>query len=298
MTPDTLLIGVDGGATACRAALRWAGKTEIVTAEAGSANATTDAVRARENIRAAIDAAAEKLGAGKADIAGATAHLGVAGVLDVADGERLSRGLGIARVAVTDDRHIHVTGALGGADGYVVAIGTGTIVARSRSGEVTGVGGWGFTLSDQGSGADLGRSVLRRAILCEDGLEVHTDLTRHCLAEFGGSARALASFAVGAGPADYARAAPAVIDAAVAGDVQARALLAKGSGYIDRALRTLGFTDGDRLCLTGGIGRYYEPYLDAAQRARLTSPVRSALASALELAEASWRAEEGVEAQA
>ena len=68
-------------------------------------------------------------------------------------------------------------GAHGGEDGAIAAIGTGAVYVISIDGKLQTFGGWGFMLSDQGSGADLGRVGaevdLDLGALGKAGLDVH-----------------------------------------------------------------------------------------------------------------------------
>ena len=279
---DAVLIGVDGGGSGCRAALRLPGG-RIHRADGGPANVSTDAAAAIRNVRAAIDAAASAAGMSAAGIAGARAHLGLAGVLDGAAAARVAAAMPMRDCTVSDDREVQVLGALGGRDGFVVAIGTGTIVARCEDGRVRGVGGWGFALSDRGSGADLGREALRAALLAADGIAAPSPMTDLILSEFGGPS-GIVRFAARAGAAEYAALAPRVIAAAGAGDAHGRAILAAGAAHLDAALDALGFGPGDLLCLTGGIGPAYRGGLAAAGAGELAAPAGTALDGALALA--------------
>ena len=283
MTPPAraLLIGVDGGGSGCRAALRRDGAREVHLGAGGPANVTTDADGAIRNVRAAIAAAAAAAGAGAPEIAAARAHLGLAGSLDAAQGAKVAAAMPMRACTVSDDAEIQVAGALGDRDGFVLAIGTGTIVARRRGGEVRRIGGWGLALSDRGSGADLGREALRRTLLCEDGMAPHSALTRELLAAHGGAPAGLVAFAATAGAAAYAALAPRVIEAASGGDPNALAVIGQGAAHLDAALAALGLGPGDVLCLTGGIGPRYGPYLASARKAELVAPSGTALDGAL-----------------
>ena len=276
---EAVLIGVDGGGSGCRAALRLeGGRTH--RGEGGPANVSTDEAGAIRSVRAAIRAAAAEAGLTEAALAAARAHLGLAGVLDTGAAARVARAMPMAACTVSDDREIQALGALGGRDGFLLAVGTGTIVARVEGGRVRGVGGWGFALSDRGSGADLGREALRVALLAADGIATGSPLTDALLAGHGGP-RGIVRFAGRAGAADYAALAPRVVAAAEAGDAHGAAILDAGAAHLDAALRALGLAAGDRLCLAGGVGPSYRARLAAARTARLAPPEGTALDGAL-----------------
>jgi len=65
-TDNTCLIGVDGGGTACRLALTWAGQRHEITL--GAANAATDRVGAIATVRAGIQQLAERAEIGRAHV--------------------------------------------------------------------------------------------------------------------------------------------------------------------------------------------------------------------------------------
>lgn len=280
----TVLIGVDGGGSGCRAALADADGTVLATATGGPANVTTDAEQAAASVAAVIDAAAVAL-AGP-DLSGAVAHFGLAGVLTAADAARIAQRFAFARCTVTDDRAISVAGALGDRDGALLALGTGTIIAAKRGDRIRVAGGWGLKLSDQASGGWLGRGLLERVLLCHDGIEDHSDLTRAALAKFGDDPGRIVRFAANARPADFAALAPQVIAAAAGRDAAGLALMRAGADYLARALTAVGMRDGDALCLTGGVGSHYAGYLPERVCASQIEPQGTALDGAIRLARA------------
>lgn len=286
----TLLIGVDGGGTGCRAAIADASGTVLAKAAGGPANVTTNCDEAIENVRQAIALAAAKAGMAEDRLAGASTHIGLAGVLTAADAARVAGAFRFAACVVTDDRATSVAGALGDRDGILISVGTGTIIAARRGGRVRYVGGWGLQVADQASGGWLGRALLERTLLCHDGIEAHSDLTRSTLARFDDDPNRIVSFAVAARPTDYAALAPAVVAAAAAADLNGRALMQRGADHINRVLSRLERRPGDILCLSGGIGPHYSDYLDPAFQVDISAPLGSALDGALRLAAQTRRA--------
>lgn len=269
---DTLLIGVDGGGSGCRAAIGTLAKGVLARAEGGPANATSDPALAIKNVLDSVHSAARTAEIHPDALSKAMAHVGLAGVMTKEDSVHVSTALPFAHATVTDDRPTAIAGALGDQDGYLLAIGTGTIVASSQRGQFAYVGGWGFQISDQSSGAWLGHMALRRTILCHDGLTSHSDLTHGLLLRFNNDPNEIVRFAASATPRDYATLAPKIVEAANAGDLWGLAIMKEGVDYLVQALSTLGFLPGDALCLTGGVGPHYAPYLPAeALRGRVSS---------------------------
>jgi len=67
------------------------------------------------------------------------------------------------------DVEIALDAAFPGASGVLVLAGTGSNVAgRTRDGQLTGAGGWGPALADQGSGHKIGHAALRASFLARD----------------------------------------------------------------------------------------------------------------------------------
>ena len=276
------LIAVDGGGTRCRFALLRAGmRTKL---QAGPANVSTDFDAAVATLRDGLDRLSEKAGLLPGEIDTAIGHLGLAGVVDARLGQRVARALGLRNAVVEDDRRSAVVGALGASDGTVMGVGTGSFLARQSGGKVTLLGGWGFRLGDEASGADLGRGLLRWILHAADGLVSATDLTNATLVELGGTPADVVAFAGGAAPSDFARLAPRIVEAAEAGDPAARALMQEGAAYLMRAAKALGWSAGEPLCPIGGLAPRYAPFLPSAATGSLVACKGTALDGALALA--------------
>ncbi len=280
---QTIFIGVDGGGTGCRARIATANRV-LGEGRGGPANVSSDQVGAIRNVTAAI---AQAMADAEMDsLDRAHAHLGLAGVLSPAQAEAVAQDMPFETVTVTDDRPTMLAGALGSDDGIVAAIGTGSFVGSKRGSEYRFVGGWGFMLSDEASGAWLGRAVLAETLQACDGMRKKTDLTQQIMDHFDNDASALSEFARTAPPADFGAFAPMVTAAAEGRDDTGLALMQRGAGYIETALQTLDFQPTDVLCLTGGLGPIYEGYLPNAFTDRLREPNGTALDGALILARA------------
>jgi glucosamine kinase len=128
----SFLIGGDGGGTGCRVAIADGSGHILAQAQGGPANATSDFTGAIANLRDALGRAAAQIGLSPSDLLGATAHFGLAGVMTPLDAARVRAEFPFAEICVTEDRVVAVEGALAGADGVVLALGTGTIIASLR----------------------------------------------------------------------------------------------------------------------------------------------------------------------
>ncbi len=99
-----------------------------------------------------------------------------------------------------------------------------------------------------------------------------------------GAVAGIVGFSTKAQPRDYGRFAPWISQAADDGDAIAQELMQSGAAYIAKALRALGWEPGEALCLTGGVGPQYQPFLPAEMAACVTAPKGSGLDGALALA--------------
>ncbi|QCO57859.1 N-acetylglucosamine kinase (plasmid) [Pseudorhodobacter turbinis] len=278
------VIGVDGGGTGCRAGLATLDGSVLATAKAGPANFSTDPDQARANVMAAITCAAESVGLLPAQLRCCAIHLGLAGIMQEADAARFRAVLPFTRAVVTDDRPTSFAGALGQGDGVLAAVGTGTLVAARFAQTHRYFCGWGFDLSDQASGAWLGRGALMRCLLAHDGLAAQSPLTRAIMAQFGDVPTTLVDFASAALPADYATFAPQIVEAAKVGDETASDLMRQGAAYLNSCFAAASAGQSGPFCLSGGIGPHYAPYLETRFRDRLVAPLGTALDGALFLA--------------
>lgn len=283
----SLLIGVDGGGTGCRAAIGTYSAGVIAWAEGGRANAASNPDLALKNIISTIDAVAAQAHVPPDALGDAIVHLGLSGVMSAADSLRIAEALPYRNAVVTDDRPTAVSGALGGQDGFLLSVGTGTIVAGCKKGVFRYAGGWGFHVADQASGAWLGRAALERVLLCHDGLFDHTELTRAVFARFDDDPNAIVSFSMSAKPGDFGTLAPLVISGADGEDAWGRSIMRQGAEYLERGLSVLDFRPGDVLCLTGGVGSHYARYLPPEFLAGRIEPRGNALDGAFQLAKSS-----------
>lgn len=277
-------VGIDGGGTGCRVAI--AGSTGSIVAEAtgGPANVTTDFEQAMANVLATLEAAAQKAGLTRAQVAATPAHAGLAGVMDSSDATAVQDRLPFSVCRVSDDRLTSTIGALGQRGGVLLAVGTGSFVAIKRGQDVRYLGGWGLQIGDQASGGWLGRSLLMRCVLVSDGLETASGLTDAVLSRFQNDARNITAFAGTAQPSDYAAFAPEIVKAATTGDRHGLELMREGASYLTKCIAAADLSASDSLCVTGGLGTHYLPFLDPDHQARLVAAAGTALDGALFLA--------------
>ncbi|MEM6637513.1 MAG: BadF/BadG/BcrA/BcrD ATPase family protein [Pseudomonadota bacterium] len=267
---DTQYIAVDGGGSGCRLVL--VRESDTVFAEAGPANVSTDPIAAVDRIRHGLSLLAERSGQSMEDLMGLPAYFALAGVTGPAIAARVNEQLGFGRAVVEEDKKAAVAGALGDVDGAVVHCGTGSFLGIQCDAKVRLAGGWGAELGDEASAQWVGRAALAETLRCADGLALETPLTAGILASFG-TTDAILAFARDAEPSAFGRLAPQVTALASEGDSLARQILQSGADYITGTLTALEWSPDTRLCLTGGIGPSYRPYLPPEFRAVLADPL-------------------------
>ena len=176
-------------------------------------------------------------------------------------------------------------GAFRGEAGAILILGTGSCGFTVVEGKPTYVGGWGFEVSDEGSGAAIGREALRRALWVLDGREASTPLAEHILAEFGRDPQAIVAFAGGAKPADFARFAPVVLDHAQRNDALGVALVETAAADVSRIAVRLLDLGAPAVCLLGGLASALRPWLPAKIQERLAEPLSDAMDGAILMAQ-------------
>lgn len=278
-----LFLGVDAGATRCRARLRDASGRILAEAEGPAGNIYVDHGQAVEAIRATCDAALARAGVG--DRAEVALGMGIAGYQSSASAPRLAQAFaGFAKLALGNDAATACLGAHGGRDGGLIIAGTGSAGVARVAGQETVVGGRGFLLGDDGSAARVGADALRAALRAHDGLAEPTALTRALLARFEAGANGAVQWAPQATPADYGALAPMVMQAAAQGDrvgLECANAAARAVAALAQALEVLGAA---RLALVGGLGEPLRLFLDAELSAKLKPPTWDATDGAILLA--------------
>ncbi|WP_339760617.1 BadF/BadG/BcrA/BcrD ATPase family protein [uncultured Sulfitobacter sp.] len=278
-----LIIGVDGGGTGCRVVVGTAQDGILAEATGGRANVSTNFEEAITHILEATHAAVKDAGQDAVQINHAVAHLGLAGFTGPDIGKRIADALPFGKSVVTEDTTTTIVGAIGAEDGYVLALGTGTIIARQREQAQTCIGGWCYQVSDQASGAWLGHGALEQTLLAVDGIVPASPLSDRMLAKFGGAA-GIVQFSLKARPGDFGTLAPDVVETAAAGDPIGRLLMQRGADYLQNALAALEYQTNDLLCLAGGVGPHYAPYLPGQMTANLAPAKGRAVDGAFTLA--------------
>ena len=278
-------LGIDGGGTNCRARVRAADGRLVGEATGGPSNIATDPDEAIANIAKVSEAAFAGGGLPAAHLAQCSACFGLAGANMAGATARVeAHAWPFRKLRIEHDGIIACVGANAGEDGAIASIGTGAVYVVSIGGKWQTFGGWGFVLSDQGSGADLGREALRRSLYARDGIIEATPFTQAVWARFDGSVEKLQLFVAGAKPRDYGALAPLLFQHAEQEDPIARFIIERGQTGVTLALDHIVKLGVVRICLLGSIGRAYRPFLPERFMPYLTAPRHDPLDGAILLA--------------
>jgi len=201
-----------------------------------------------------------------ADVQPSAICIGMAGVDRPGEPERVAsivKGiLPAARALVVSDALIALEAGAPGSPGVVLIAGTGSMAfGRDAQGHAARAGGWGYVLSDEGSGYWMGREALRAVVRAADGRGPVTALTPLVLAHWNAEhPRDLVEKVYGGDPkpATIAALASLVETAADEGDETARAIISRGAWELSTAAVSvhgrLGFTDAP-VVLAGNLFR-------------------------------------------
>lgn len=276
------MLAVDGGGTRCRIALQDLGG-ETFQVETGSANVSSDFDGACAEINTGLDQLSQRSGMALERIREVPCYLGLAGMLSPEIATRLQQALPLSHMRIADDRGSALRGVLGPHNGAVAHCGTGSFLGCQSDGALRLVGGWGARLGDEASAQWLGRLALSRTLDVIDGLASPAPLCTSILDRLATSGE-IVEFAEAATPAELGHLSKLVTRHAAEGDHLAQTLLQSGADYIADILTKLHWQPGSRLCLTGGVGAFYAPYLPEQMQAALMPPEGEPIQGALSLA--------------
>ncbi len=295
-------LGIDGGGTKTRCVLGNE-TTVLATAMSGGSNIIRlGETQAREALHTAIHQACsaarispDQIGAICIGVAGASIPEIAAKIRGIL--AELMPQISPAGIEVVGDNVIALEAAFGAGPGVIAIAGTGSLVyGRDAAGRTARAGGWGFAISDEGSGHWIGRRAVSAILQAHDqGLE--TVLAAMVLQAWKlATIDELVEQANSTPPPDFPRLFPIVVHAAAKGDSIARELLAdagdKLASLTCAVVRRLAATDMLPVAMTGSVFRqspevrqvFYNtlqtsfPGIDVRQE--LADPVEGALARA------------------
>lgn len=285
MSDERYFLGVDGGGTGCRA--RIEDRTGNILGQGLSGPATTrlGITEAWASIARAFNAAIDEAGLRAEDLARIHVGIGLAGIGRKGAIEAL-RAIEhpFADIDFVSDGMGACLGAHSGQDGAIVIAGTGSIGLGIVEGRDLRVGGYGFPISDEGSGADLGLKVVQLALRSHDGRVEKTALLAEVLQRFRGDPMEAVAWMDRATATDYAALAPMVMRHADQGDAAGRRIVQSAAEQIDAQVRRLFELGAPRVTLLGGLSTPLEAWLAPDVRRRLKPADGDAVSGAIILA--------------
>src|SRR6266566_5589113 len=278
-------IGVDGGGTSCRARIEDAEGRLLGQGAAGPAATRIGADRSMQAVRTASMAAASDAGLLPTALAHTSAGVGLAGIDRKGTREALlSFPHPFRNVVYATDANVACLGAHSGRDGGIVVLGTGSVGFARVKGRELRIGGYGFPISDEGSGADLGLQTVRLALRAHDGRVRPTPFLLEVMGRLGPDAFMLVAWAEQATATEYASLAPVALSYAEAGDPSAEEIVAEGARHADVLIRSLVEFGAPRISLLGGMASRLVQWLSPDVLQFLSPPESDAVAGALLLA--------------
>ncbi|MBV9331849.1 MAG: N-acetylglucosamine kinase [Alphaproteobacteria bacterium] len=282
-----LFIGVDGGGSGCRARIADSGGVILGRGEAGPAALRFGIGQAMNSVRSACRAAAADAGLPQRALRRMDAVVGLAGV----GRKGLLGALGnrphpFRSVHYVNDATIACLGAHRGRDGGVVIVGTGSVGLAIIDDREIRIGGYGFPISDEGSGAALGLGALRVALKAHDGRTEGAQLAIEVMKRFRDDPLEIIARMDDASATDYAAFAPLVLDLAEKGDPAALAIVREAAHEIDGLAARLFQCGAPRVALLGGLAPRIKPFLAQKIQNRLVPSSGDAVDGALLLARA------------
>jgi glucosamine kinase len=230
----------------------------------------------------ATEAAAAQASLNREDFSRLHAGIGLAGLGRRGAEAALQRiAHPFASVVFISDGMAACLGAHSGADGAIVVAGTGSVGVGLIGGREIRLAGYGFPISDEGSGADIGLQVVRLALRAADRRGEMSPLLSEILSAFDNDPYQAVAWSEEARATDYAAFAPLVLRHANQGDPIGRRIIERAADAIGDLLDLFLARGIDRLCLVGGLSGAIAPWLTPDLRSRLKQPDADAVGGAL-----------------
>lgn len=277
-------IGVDGGGTGTRVRVADRAGTVLAHGQAGPSALGQGVEAAWTQILKAIGSAFQALGQPSPDWAVCALGAGLSGVNHLPWRDQfLALNPGFARMALESDAYTALLAAHGGKPGAMVAAGTGSIgEALYADGTRRQVGGWGFPVGDEGSGAWLGLRAMAHAQAALDGRVAPGAMAERIHRQCGSRREDLQHWCAQAAQHEYASLARIVFDCAST-DPVALALVERAAQAIEQMTQALDPCGHLALAICGSVGRELQPRLSATVRSRCVSSDCDAAHGALTL---------------
>ncbi len=278
-------LGVDAGGSHSRARLTDVEGAIVGEAKAGPANTSIGLEKFQAVLMSVTQDVIAAAGLDESELPSVEAGMGIAGVSRPGIMRAVSElDFPFRSVRLESDAAIANLGAHLGEDGATLVLGTGSVAYIKIGNVSTTIGGYGFPISDEGSGAALGLSAMRHALRALDGRTKPTPLSAAVTAKFDHDTRLAIRWMDEATPRDYAAFAPMIMDYAEKNDEIARSIVEDAVRHVERFIETIFEKGAPRCALAGGLSRRLQPWLRESTVARLTKAKGDSLDGALILA--------------
>ncbi len=282
---NTIYLGIDGGGSTCRARLRGQDGQLLGSGQSGPANLRLGIKAVSDQILRCTQQALEQAGIGDYPLEKLHAGIGLAGAVLQKDKQAtLALQRMFATCTLNQDAYIACLGAHGGQPGGVVIVGTGSCAQLISPALDRTFGGWGFALSDQASGAWLGRNALAYALQALEDIQASSSLCEDICSSFDHQPEQMLRWSDSATPAEYARFAPRIFQHAKDGDDVALSLLKDACTDLERLVAVLEKYNTGKISLLGGLADSYRGYLSDWAKETLRPARTDALDGALIMA--------------
>ena len=267
------LAGVDGGGTGTRVVLNTPDGRELARGAGGPGGLALGRAEAWQSVMTALTQAFDVAGIVMPPLQQIGIGLGLAGVTVTAWREeflQLNPGFGL--LIVESDAYTTLLGAHCGEAGAVIALGTGSVgEALYSDGSRLEVGGWGFPIGDEASGAWLGWQAVNYLQRVLDGRQPAEALSEALAQQTGDTREALFAWMGAANQTRYASLAPTVIRLAEQSAV-ARSLLQQAGQDVAQMAAALTTRESLNIALCGGLAGVLKPYIPQSLQQHLQEP--------------------------
>lgn len=217
-----------------------------------------------------------------------SAVFGLAGAENKEKVQQLKEALAMPfiKLIICSDAKISAYGANNGEAVAVVALGTGSVGFRlDDNGDSYLVGGWGFTVGDEGSGAKLGLAAVQAIITeLENKGTINSKLTAQISDVIGKERLDMLTWLSTAKPHDFAKFAPLIFSLASTCPV-ANTLLKQHLAAVEQLIQLTLAKTHLPLVLLGGLAKATQPYLATKYQQHLIIAKGNALDGACFLAQ-------------
>lgn len=294
-------LGIDGGGTKCHAVIQNEQGEEIGRGRGGPSNPVHGYERTIQSIEDATSQAMNKAGLTEKDYSSIVAGIGLAGLNLKSVKEKMKQWKHpFAQLYLTTDLEIASVGAHESVNGAIIIVGTGSCGYSGTINQKLILGGYGFPIGDQGSGAWMGLKAIEHTLLVLDGFNPSDLLSEAVCKHFAvNSAIELSETILGTNSKRYGEIAPLLFKIAEQGNDKAQSIVEEGIEYISVMALKLLESKPERISMIGGLSKMVLSRLNTRLAERFSWPLNSPEVGALIYGKNHWmHALENAEAEA